>query len=599
MALGFLGGMGIAASQALQGYEHAEDRAQLAADREFQKSQRQRMLDEQKREDEFRKGMQGVQSTETVDETVTTPEQKTINGNPAAITRDDEGNMLPGAQEMPAQTTTQKVTRQRNKDDVLMDYANMARKSGKIDLALQFEDQADKASHARAAAMFQQWSASTPDSANLADVAQQAAKIYNSDRLPGKVKGITPNADGSVTVNMFNSASGQEIPRTFKSVAELKQGLESYFSPETYNAYIKSKRDAAIKAQEKLYEPYTLKPGEKRQVLDPTSGKAITIGQGDIPPGYEVMTDQNGNTILRKIDGTGGRGTGTGAGGKGPKEDIDAATTILKDALGKSDGTPEGAQRYTRAVSYLDGIYGSNPGIAPRTAAAIAADASANPANIKMQLGADGRVSKVYSNPDFEGGRQFNLAANSASLAEMEKSVGADGMKTAVTGMMTNMLAVVPEEQRATTQQQLIQVATNPQARQAYLAAAKEAGKDVDTLTRQLDLIAKYSPAGGQKTDKSGPGYAPDSLVGRFVAGLNYKPKAPDPNSQAGQYAARQAELAAQSKSKAQERAAAQQALSRQYQADKKTMSPEELVRKYQDTDLPVADLRDLRSLKY
>ena len=584
--LGFLGGLGTAVAAGQQGYDRAQERDYMNQQREFQKTQQKRLMDEQRREDELRTGMQGVPTTESVQVTDTSAP---LTEQPVA---DDQMGPNPAAPQ-----PTKSVTRQRNKDEVLADYAAMARKAGKMDLAMKFEDQADLASHQRAAATFQQWSSSIPDNASLFDVANQAKDIYNSDRLPGKVSGIAQNADGSVTVQMYNRATGQTIPRQFTSVEQLKQGMEGYFSPETYNQYIKSKRDAALKAQEKLFEPYTLKPGEKRQVYNPATGKVSTIGEGAIPAGFELLTDPNGNTILRKIDG-GGRGAGTGAGGKGPKEDIDSATSILKDSLGKSDGSPEGAQRYSRAVSYLDGIYASNSNISPRTAAAIAADASADPSKITMQIdNRTGLVSKVYRNPDFDGGKPYNLAPNSASVAEMEKSVGPKGMQTAVTGMIDTMLEAAPAEQRDATRKQLIQIATNPTDRKAYLEAAAGAGKDVDALTRQLDLISKYGTTATKA--KAGPGYTPDSPVGKFVGGMNYQPGAPDATSPAGKFAARQAGLAAQAEQKTQQRLANQQALSKQYQADKKTMDPAELVRKYNDADLPVADLRDLRSIKY
>jgi hypothetical protein len=419
-----------------------------------------------------------------------------------------------------------------------------------------------------------------------ADRPEDALKVWNSTGAARLQDGQTFKTVTDKAGNKVHQVVDRDgkvlVPDAEAALVRHISGIEGVVSASN------AKSAAAAKIREELYKPYTLKPGEKREVVDPGTGKTVTLSEGNIPAGYEVMTDPNGNTILRKIDGAGGRGTGTGA-GKAPKEDIDTATTILKDALGKTDGTPEGAQRYTRAVSYLDGIYASNAGISPRTAAGIAADASANPAAIKMQLGADGRVSKVYSNPDFEGGRQFNLAPNSASVAEMEKSVGADGMKSAVTGMMSNMLAVVPEEQRAATQQQLVQVAGNPQARQAYLAAAKEAGKDVDTLSRQLDLISKYGMPTPPKTNKGGPTI-------NWNGGMNYTP---DPNSPAGRAAAKRAELNSANDKKQQERLASQQALSKQYQADKKTMAPEDLVRKYNDADLPTADLADLRRIKF
>ena len=66
MGLGFLGGLGTAVAAGKQGWEQAEDRAYQQRQREFQASQQQRTLDEQKREDELRTGLQGSSAARAV-----------------------------------------------------------------------------------------------------------------------------------------------------------------------------------------------------------------------------------------------------------------------------------------------------------------------------------------------------------------------------------------------------------------------------------------------------------------------------------------------------------------------------------------------------
>jgi hypothetical protein len=550
--------------------EREEDRAYQRQQREYQASQQKRTLADQTREDQFRDGLAGVRTMDQVSE----PAVGTINGNDAFALRDDEGNLMPGAVETkPAQT----VTRQRNRDDIMADYAEIARKSGKMDQALKFDELAAAESMKRGKALFAQWSAATPDSGNLEEAIKQATQIYNGDRLPGQVQGYKMNPDGSAVVNIKNTATGQAVPVTFKNVAELKQGLEGYYSPETLDAYRKSLREAALKAN----EPKVVNPGGALV----SGGKEVYKNTTDR---VQIGEDADGNPIYGK-PATSGRGAGTGS-GKAPKESIDAATDLLKDFMGKADGSPEGAQRQARAVSLLDGIYSGNPGVSPRTAAAIAADASADPTRVSLQIdNRTGLIGKVYSNPDLDGGRQYNLAPNGAQVAEMEKAVGKQGMVQAVNGMIESIAAGAPEENRAAVRDQLIAVASNPTARAEFLAAAKEAGRDTQALNRQLDLVKSYVPAPKVNTKASAvpqPG------------GL--RQQAADPTSPAGRAQARQAELRAEASRKEQERMAAQQALSKQFQADKATLDPLALAQKYDPLRgrLPMADAAELQRIE-
>lgn len=587
MALGF-GGLGSALFAGMREFERSEDREMVQKDREaakkereedrayqrqqreYQAGQQKRALDEQARDDQYREGLAGVRTMDQISESAV----GTINGQDAPVLRDDEGNLMPGAIETkPAQTTT----RQRNRDDIMADYAEIARKSGKLDQALKFDEQAAVESMRRGKALFAQWSASTPDTGNLENAIKQATQIYNGDRLPGQVQGYKMNADGSATVNIKNTATGQAVPVTFKNVAELKQGLEGYYSPETLDAYRKSLREAALKAN----EPKVVNPGGALVA----GGKEVYKNTTDR---VQIGEDADGNPIYGK-PATSGRGAGTGS-TKAPKESIDAATDLLKDFMGKADGSPEGAQRQARAVSLLDGIYSGNPGVSPRTAAAIAADASADPTRVSLQIdNRTGLIGKVYSNPDLDGGRQYNLAPNGAQVAEMEKAVGKQGMVQAVSGMIDTIAAGAPEENRAAVRDQFIAVASNPAARKDFLDAAKAAGRDTQALGRQLDLVKAYMPA--PKANTKGPAVTQPGGMRQQTA---------DPNSPAGRSQARQAQLRAEAAAKDQRRAEEQQALSKQFQADKATLDPLALAQKYDPLrgQLPMADAAELQRIE-
>ncbi len=347
MALGL--GLGAALAAGMREYERAEDREIAQKDREedrayqrqqrqYQAGQQQRTLAEQAREDQFREGLAGVRTTDQV----SMPAVGTIDGKDAPVLRDDDGNLMPGAVETaPAQT----VTRQRNKDDVMAEFAEVARKAGKMDQALKFDELAAAESMKRGKALFAQWSAATPDTGNLEDAIKQATQIYNGDRLPGQVQGYTMNADGSATVNIKNTATGQAVPVTFKSVAELKQGLEGYYSPETLEAYRKSLREAAIKRREELTKPRTLRPGERLIVPGEKGFETVAENPTDR---VVIGEDADGNPIYGKpskylrgqgqggAGGDGADGDGTKGSKKKGKTDIEVATSSVMDAIKES-----------------------------------------------------------------------------------------------------------------------------------------------------------------------------------------------------------------------------------------------------------------------
>ena len=347
MSLAFLGGLASTYNGAVKGYRDAEDRDQVLADRAYQKEQRgiqrgqqERQLREQARDDQFKEDIAAVPAMETV----VTPGAKPTTGDFARFDKTiGEDGQTDAAPPVAAPDVT--TARKRNRDDIMADYAEVARKAGKMDEALKFEDMAAAESMRRGKAMFSQWSASTPDTASLEDAVNQAAQIYNGDRLPGQVQGYKMNPDGSATVVIKNTASGQAMPVTFKSVAELKQGLEGYYSPETLDAYRKSLRDAAIKRREQTEKPHTLRPGE-RLLMPNTAGGYSTVAENPTDR-IQIGEDADGNPIYGKpskyLRGTGQGGVGgdgDGEGGAGSKKKgktpLDVATSSVMDAIKES-----------------------------------------------------------------------------------------------------------------------------------------------------------------------------------------------------------------------------------------------------------------------
>lgn len=591
-ALGFLGGLAGFASSFQKGYEQSEDREQLKADREFQRQQREfekgqqaRKLDEQKRADALRAADSSVATTEEIDDPNWKPAPASANPVAQVVVGEDGSETVTPAQE-PQQAP--KIKRQRQWDSIYRDYAANRQKAGDTAGALEFTDKANKISAQRASNAFMQLQADAGSKTPI-QLAQEIGKIFDSDPMNGGTKSIEELPNGGVRMTLYNKDTGQTSTKEFtgeKARERLLADFNAYFRPEAYAKLLDKQIETRDARTAELLKPYTLRPGEKRQVMG-ADGKIQTIGENPTDR-VQIGEDADGNPIYGK-PATSGRGAGTSS-GKAPKESIDTATELLKDFLGKADGSPEGAQRQARAVGLLDGIYAGNPGVSPRTAAAIAADASADPSRVTLQLdNRTGLVGKVYQNPDLDGGRQYNLAPNGAQVSEMEKAVGKQGMVQSVNGMLDVIASAAPEESRSAARDQFIATASNPEARAAFLAAAKAAGKDTQVLTRQLDLVKAYLPA--QKPAGNTPPLTP-------AGGLRQQPV--DPTSPAGRSQARQAELRADAARKDQERLAAQQALSKQFQADKKSMDPLALAQKYDAMrgQLPTKDAAELQSIE-
>jgi len=565
-ALEFLGGLSSVVGSMQQGYEKAEDRDYQRKLREYELGQQKRKIDEQKRADDLRNADAAVQTTETT----SAPATGTVNGKEAPVMRDDEGNLMPGAVET---TPAQNITRQRQWDSIYRDYAANRQKAGDTAGAIDFTDKANKITAQRSANAYLQVQADAAGKTPL-QLAQEIGKIFDADPMNGGTKSIEP-IEGGVRMTLYNKDTGQTSTKDFVGPDANKQILNAfnpYFRPESYAKLLDKRQETQEARTAELLKPYTLRPGEKRQVMGP-DGKVVTIGEGNLPKGYELVTDESGNVVMRPS------ATGTKATGKAPKTAVEEAQDILKDAMGgKGDGSPEGAARYTRAMSYLDGVFSGNPNVSPRMAVAIASDAAADPTKITLQLdNRTGQVSKVYRNPDFEGGRQFNLGANAGTIQEMEKQVGKSGMAEAVNGMVGDLAANVAPEQQTVFREQLIKAATDPAARKAALDAARANGQDVAAMTRQLDLIKTYAA----------PAAAPRRTLDTNVGGI--KPPQADPTSPAGRAQARQAQLRAEADKKEAERVAAQQAL-----------SPIDLARKYDANrgQLPTADAAELQRIE-
>ena len=444
------------------------DRKYQAEQRAYQQSQQQRTIDDQRRADEARTALQSID--------ITQPQPQ-----------------------------------------VLRNVASIQAKAGNIVEALKTQEAATASAYKQSAERFAQIRAAAP-SMTTEQLAKAAADAFNSDYLPSKLNGYQVNPDGSIDIDVA-SPDGRSLKHRFKDKSELLTGMEAQYSPDTYNALIKAQREAAIKAQEKLNENPYLNVPAGGMTIDRRTGKVVANNTTGFVPSGQV--DADGNPVMvRPTGGTRGSSAGAGTGGgKTAAGGINEAAKILEDQFGKADGTPEMAQRNTRAMAMLEGVYKADPTISPRTAAYIAADATADPTKLTMQINQrTGEVGLVYRNPEIERGRPFPIAEGSGRIADFEKKVGRPAVQKEVATMVDGMLAAIPEQSREAARQQLITVATNKEQRSAYLQAAQQAGKDVPAIERQLDLVAEYmKPA--SKDAKAGGGVLDRLRTGGLFGG--------------------------------------------------------------------------------
>lgn len=529
------------------------DRKYQAEQRAYQQSQQQRTIDDQRRADEARTALQSVD--------ITQPQPQ-----------------------------------------VLRDVAGIQAKAGNIVEALKTQEAATASAYKQSAERFAQIRAAAP-SMTAEQLAKAAADAFNSDYLPSKLNGYQVNPDGSIDIDVA-SPDGRSLKHRFKDKNELLTGMEAQYSPDTYNAFIKAQRDAAIRAQEKLNENPYLNVPAGGMTIDRRTGRVVANNTtGFVPSG---QLDADGNPVMvRPTGGTRGAGASSwAAGGKAATGGINEAAKILEDQFGKADGTPEMAQRNTRAMAMLEGVYKADPTISPRTAAYIAADATADPTKLTMQINQrTGEVGLVYRNPEVERGRAFPIAEGAGTIADIEKKVGRPAVQKEVATMVDGMLAAVPEQSREAARQQLITVATNKEQRAAYLQAARQAGKDVPAIERQLNLVAEYmKPA--SKDAKTGVGVLDRLRTGGLFGGSSAPTQQTNPDSPAGRAQARQQELRAQNEEKernaAKQKAERAQSIAEEFARDRGSMDPLELARKWdaRRRELSSKDAADLQNIE-
>lgn len=534
------------------------DRKYQAEQRAYQQSQQQRTIDDQRRADDARTALQGVD--------ITKPQPQ-----------------------------------------VLRDVAGIQAKAGNIVEALKTQEAATASAYKQSAERFAQIRAAAP-SMTAEQLAKAAADAFNSDYLPAKLNGYQVNPDGSIDIDVA-SPDGRSLKHRFKDKSELLLGMEAQYSPDTYNAFIKARRDAAIKAQEKIAEPRVVSPGA-----------TLTIGGKPVyenPNGRNVIGQaEDGSLVYGQPTGGGSRASSGGSGGKAAKPADPLAPYV--DAFEFSSTKGENKLQedaLARGQSYLPAL--AQQGVNPQVAALIARDAAVDPTKTELQIDhRTGRVDRIYRNKDVNGGEPVRIAENAGTVEDLVKQAGGkpEVIKKDVETMLSRMVSEAPSEKRQSIMDSYIKLASDPAKRQEFLQSQLNAGKSpeaIKNLDRQLSLIGAYVKP-QQEVAKSGNANKGESLLSRLrsTGGLFGQQQAmpqTDPNSPAGRAQARQQELRTQ-KAESERQSAAQKAereklTAAEYSADRQAvadgkMTALELAQKWDSRrrELSVKDAADLQN---
>jgi hypothetical protein len=457
-----------------------------------------------------------------------------------------------------------------------------------------------------------------------------ALKAWNST-------GAKRLGEGQKFVTVTDKA-GNKIHRVVNSdglvvVPNVEQAMLRYLSGiEGLTKQAETRANARARVQEELYKPRVLKPGEVFGALDPTDGKWKEFAAGNLPAGYEAMTDGQGNTVLRRIDG-GGRGAGTGAGaGDKPKDALAEATKAVEFAIDKSAArgaleAPVVARANTLGRQLVAQAASENRSLDPSVAAEIAINTATGA--LKPANAFNPRTGTIDSVVEYQGNKfsieSFGSPTNSRLPPEQMAAVAIGFVNSVAPERRALLVAAARNSQaRAKLDAQNDAEVRSPERlaelerdlgrklTEADIAVVLGAAKA--TTQSQLELISRWMPS-----TKEGSKMVADMLEqagytrdGKSEAPKKEQPAATnpslaqpggmglDPNSQAAQWRARQGQARADAARRDQERATAQQELSRQFQADRARLQPLELARKYHPLrgQLPTADAAELQRIE-
>jgi hypothetical protein len=616
MSIGsFLGGMGRTYAGIQAGGDAELARQQLAIDNTakndattYAAGQRSRVLAEQGREDTARTESQNIPKTVQVD----------ANAGITPLTAvDDEGNASPAI-------APNMVSAPMSDAETLRRQADILQKQGKTVDAVAMRTAAMHTGMAAAAQSFQQI-ASLPPTTSALSVAQQAAKIFNNDPLPGNIEKILPTASGGVSIDFVNKTTGSRVTKEFANGAEVQKALQAYYDPATYGALIKANADAERAKQAKIDEEQA-----KTIILPPGS----TALQG----GKQVGTNDNGlmHSGQFRADGseimvpTKGRVGQSGAGARDTTKISQGIALAMKDdsanigeavskAAALAENNPDMSDELAQALGIRmarNGGKGVSVTINPKTGMLDQHYEDANQVDAKGNVTATGSGKRfLLGSSEYRDGsplttpEQMKTAVTqmTASMAPAERQLYTGALTPdGRTAFMTNAQAQLQKIQAAASDE----IAKNPKNQPAIVAKVAELQDQIHGSVRKLDLLAKFSPltaaANGQASSRGATrpaGVSADAAAAasRYAIEHGYE-EAPGPGGAAP--AVGQVKPTAPADPKVAEQKkypqSALEALSWALNDDAKTMEPKAFVEKYngQIANLSPPDVATLTHMK-
>ena len=448
---------------------------------------------------------------------------------PAAPAASATTQTMPGA--TPAAATEQPKKRM-TYGEYLRRTAENERKYGEPGKYLELRQAADKWDLDQAGRRLNQLMGQA-DTMSLEEYATHASRLFNADPLPQQVTGMSKDEKtGAVTLTIRDKDTGQSTQRTFKSTSELTSALQSFYQPETFAKLQAAAAESRLKLRDELLKPRVLKPGESFVALNPVSRKFETLAEGNIPKGYEPVITPNGDTVLRPIprDGAGGAGAGTDTGKGGKATDpASSAGDMFQDAATKGEVKLQPAQ-LAQGNRMAQDI--ARRGVDPSLAANIAMEVALDPKKARLEFNfTTGEVEQIFQDPRVNRGNPVVISSGAGTIQEIEQQAGGPkAMRGHVVKMVDRMYENLPAERREAARNKLIQIAADPELTKSYLEAAAEAGKDVNVIKRQLDLVKTYVQP-EQKTEPTPRNSGGYGLNG----GTEYTPPPGSPAAQAAE----------------------------------------------------------------
>lgn len=421
----------------------------------------------------------------------------------------------------PASAKKKLPTRKYSYADHLRDLAKIEQESANAKGAIELNQAADKWTLDQAG---QRLNTLIASSASLTDaeLATNAASMFNEDPLPAQVRNLKANPDGSFTATIYGTDSGKELPVRFKDRNEMLRGLQAHYQPDNFSKLQMSAEQARMKAQEEIDK------AKAKSLYEPKP-----VGRG----GVYVPDGRGGGSIVG-----GDASAGAGAGKTGKTGKVAGSDDVLNDTLefiGKNSSLKDSPPELTARIQQyaFQVVKNSNGKVPPQLAASIAIDAGNNPAKLQPRLDlSTGSIDQVYDSPE-AGEIKFSMGYASAQqpngLTTKQMQNFANQLVAAQPPAIKNQLvsAAFDGKERAKLESSIKaeinaafdqQLKDNPNAKE-QIEARRQAtvNSSLESLGRKLNLVYAHYPKPKPAPTAAKPGASAVPKVGGILPSSN------------------------------------------------------------------------------